>query len=474
MSDYKQNAVILNNKLIIRKKWIYSSVLSALAVLACGTARAELPQGGFIQTCERLNGITGVAPTTPTTAQTNFKAICSGPAGGVAGVGDAADNTAVSALRHEEAAAEGTTTQQSSQKQVSNLQERMEEVREDDGTNDSSSALLESSRRSFFINGGFRNGEGEKTNDDAGFGNGVTPGTLADPERATVVQGERAFDTDGQEITVGMDYRLEDEKTIVGAALGYDQREVEFTDQSATDDIGNNLHGGVESDGVHISGYMTRALSDTAYLDGVVSVGNSDLTITRPVPKINATGDGPAAAYDKATGKPGSTQFSASLGGGYDINSGDMTITPYARMDYTKTSIDAYEETLATTSEGMALRVAKQEADSLLGSAGVKASKPIRSESGTVFVPQASVELGHEFSNDPRNIEATLVAADGLTGIAPSVVRTSDPDRNHVKLGAGVSAVFSKGRSGFVHLESIQGNDQYSDTAVKFGYRMEF
>lgn len=450
-------------------KFFYVGLIS---ILASNNAMAELPQGGFIQTCERLNGITGTAPATLSTAQSNFKAICSGPAGGVAGITDANDNTAVSALRHEEAAAGGTTTSQSSQKQVSNLRERMDEVREEDTT--ASSDLLENSRRSFFINGGFRNGEAKKTNDETGFGNGVTAGTPTDPERATIVQGERAFDIDGQEVTVGMDYRLEDEQTIVGASLGFDRREAKFTDQSALDDSGNIIEGGVESKGTYISGYVTRALSDTAYLDGVISVGNSDLTITRPVPKINATGDGPAATYDTATGKPGSTQFSASLGGGKDILYDDVTITPYARVDYTRTSIDAYEESLPTTSEGMALRVAKQEADSLLGTVGVKASKPMRTEAGTVFVPQASIEIGHEFSNDPRNIEATLVAADGLTGIDPSVVRTSDPDRNHAKLGFGVSAVFSKGRSGFVQFETIQGNDQYSDASVRVGYRVEF
>lgn len=470
MGSHKQALITLKVKPPVSSKWVYGGLLSAVAAFSSNSAIAELPQGGFIQTCERLGP---AAPATLSDAQSNFKAICSGPSGGVAGVPDADDNVAVSALRHEETAAGGTTTRQSSQKQVSNLRERMEDVREEEKSTDSN-ALLENSRRSFFINGGFRNGEGKKTNDETGFGNGVTPGTPTDPERATVVQGERAFDVDGQELTLGMDYRLEDEKTIVGAAVGIDQREAKFTDQSAEDGSGNKVNGGVESEGMHVSGYVTRALSDTAYLDGVISLGNSDLTITRPVPRINATGDGPAGTYDKATGKPGSTQFSASLGGGYDINHNDMTITPYTRMDYTRTSIDAYEETLAKTSEGMALRVAKQKVDSLLGTLGIKASKPMRTTSGTVFVPQASIEVGHEFSNDPRNIEATLVAADGLTDIDPSVVRTSDPDRDHVKLGIGTSAVFSKGRSGFVHVESIQGNDQYSDTAVKFGYRMEF
>ncbi|MGB5598316.1 MAG: autotransporter outer membrane beta-barrel domain-containing protein, partial [Thiothrix litoralis] len=134
----------------------------------------------------------------------------------------------------------------------------------------------------------------------------------------------------------------------------------------------------------------------------------------------------------------------------------------------------AYTETATAGSEGMELAVKEQEVESLLGSVGVRVSAPVRKSSG-VFVPQASVELVREFANDPRTIEASILAAEGLSGItATPAVTTSEPDRNYAKLGVGVSALFSKGRSGFVHVDSLQGSDDISDTAVRVGYRMEF
>ena len=120
----------------------------------------------------------------------------------------------------------------------------------------------------------------------------------------------------------------------------------------------------------------------------------------------------------------------------------------------------------------MALSVEKQSINSLVGVLGIRTSYPISSSSG-VFVPQASVELNRQFKKDERFINATLPVATGLGTDAPST-QTSQLDRTYLKLGLGVSALFPNGHSGFVQVESLQGSDDLSDTAIKAGYKLEF
>jgi outer membrane autotransporter protein len=68
-----------------------------------------------------------------------------------------------------------------------------------------------------------------------------------------------------------------------------------------------------------------------------------------------------------------------------------------------------------------------------------------------------------------------LPAAGGINSVTANPnTQTSEIDRNYLKLGLGVSAVFPKGRSGYLLVESLQGNDDLSDTAIKAGFRLEF
>ena len=458
-----------------RKEWINRSsyLLSGLSLLFSSAAMAEFPQGAFIETCEALYGYGSsgsAAPDRPTVAQTNLKTLCNSD-NGIIRLSDAEDNTAVAALRHEEVALQGTLALRSAASQTDNVRERMAEIRKVPVQQN----WHRTSRNTFFINGSANNSQGDATNDAAGFGSGITGDVrFTDPLRAAIVQGQRAFEADGQHLTLGMDRRLDDKQSLVGAAVGIGKQDGKFTDQTALDDNGNTLNGGVKAQGVYASAYATRMLSDAAYLDAVVTLGSSDLTVTRPVPKANAAGNGRADTYATAVGKPNSTVAALSVGAGYDTQHRGVIVTPYSRVDYTRLSIDAYEETVPENALGTKLRVAGQDVDSLLGSVGVKISKPIWMKKGILVTPDASMEIGHEFANDARDITATLPAADGLTGVGSAVVRTSDPERNQVKLGVGVSARFAKDRFGSLQVNALRGNDQNTDTAIQAGYRMGF
>lgn len=436
-------------------------IVGSLALLP-NTVLAGLPSGGFLETCEALNGIAEYSGPRPATTpiRSNFTDICNSV---VTMSNTLDDDVPVSALRHEETAAQGSSTQSSTKKQQSNVQERLEEVRNE---------TVAIPRRGYFINGTFRNTEGQQSATEQEFGDSVR----AESQEQNFVQGERSFDADSQGFTVGTDYRLDNNKTVVGIAFGYEERDLSFTDQNKnTVDVNDKrISGGVDTQSTHFTAYVTHAINDTAYVDASVSIASSDIDTKRPVPMAREDGGGPADHYSTAKSSTESTSYSASLGAGRDINLDSTTLTPFARWDYSKIQIDPYTEETEKLADAMKLSMQEQNITSSVGTIGVRASRAIRTEKA-VIVPQASVSLSREFSNDSRAIVATLPAAAGLDLTDPeAVVHTNNPDRNYAKLSAGVSAVLSQGQSAFVQVDSLQGHDYLDDTTFRLGYRIEF
>ena len=441
-----------HTKLPISKKLILTSLL---ITIYSQLAHADLP-APYKEICIGLSQTENL-----TQAQQNFQNICNN----IVARPDAEDNTAVAALRHEEVAAQGTAAIESANQHTNNLHKRIATLRQSSqggGAGDEQNELLDSSRWSFFANGGTNKGKRTQTVDVAGT-NG-----LGDASQ-DIVQGERALDFDGNELIIGVDYRFPGEKLILGSALGYNQQNNEF----------QNQNGKTELQGYFVSAYATYLPSDQSYLDGMMTIGNNAIDASRPIPVDD---NGTIRATDGlAFTNTDSQQLSISLGGGYEFNSGNITITPYTRLDYTKTDIDGYTETVADNggasgrdSRGMAITVEDQGIDSLIGSLGIRASYPISTANG-VFVPQASAEAIHQFRYDERLIDASLPAANGVQGIVtnPST-ETSELDRNYLKLSLGVSAIFAQGRAGFVQLESLLGSDDFEDNSLKMGLRVEF
>ena len=455
-----------NTKLVLAMAFV-SGVASS------GVALAELPTP-YLQVCLNLPSPPGPGATPSdgwldlTDEQQNFKDICNN----IAGQSDDEDDTAVAALRHEEVAAQGAAAIESSKRHMSNVSARINAVRQaaSGGGAGDENKLLESSRWGGFANGNFNKGDRTQTVDVSGA-QGLGDASVEASTIGGVVQGERAFDFEGQDLSLGVDYRFPGEKMILGAALGHNQQESDFTTEAGDTDL----------KGYHISAYSTYLLSETTYIDGVISFGNSDIDASRPVPVFDSKDKTVVSDGGLAFANTSAKQLSVSLGAGYEFNTGSLNVTPYTRFDYSKTDIDGYTETVRDNggasrfdSSGMVISVADQSIDSLIGTLGIKASYPISTSSG-VFVPQASVELKHQFRNDERFIEAKLPVASDVNGVTVNPnTQTSEPDRNYVRLGLGVSAVFPNGRSGFVQLESLQSSDDFSDTAIKAGFRMEF
>lgn len=432
------------------------SSIGFLGIIMAEQVKADLPDP-YKQVCVELQTPSGNYDYDLTLAQRNFVNVCNA----IADLSNDTDDALVASLRHEEAAAQGSSTLKTSQQQMANLAQRLAILHKNHNQggsagDDSQANVLDANRWGIFINGDLNNGNRKKTVDITGT-NGL--GDASIENSGMVSQGERAYEFNNKQVTMGADYRLPSEKFILGAALGFNRQDGSFKSDAGTIDL----------NGHHLSLYGTYVLSDQAYLDGTLGFGKNKIKSSRLVPKAGLT------EFGRAFAKPDSNQLTASIGGGYDMPNGKYTITPFTRFDYTKTSIDAYTETVdSAASQGMALAVEKQDVQSLVGNLGVRVSSPMQTSSGLI-IPQASIELAHEFKNDARDIEARLLITDNVQNItANPVAATADPDRTLVKVGLGVAAMFGKGQSGFAQIESIQSSKDFKDTAFKFGYRAEF
>jgi len=304
---------------------------------------------------------------------------------------------------------------------------------------DDENSLLENSRWGFFANG------------DYAFGNEDRGDDLAEKG------GDRNFDFNSTGLTFGADYRFPGEKMIAGAALGYKDFDSDFTTQS----------GGTSIKGYNLSAYGTYLLSDKAYLDATIGLGNNKLDARRPVNNDGSRGIGNNKTF--AIAKPDASEFVFSVGGGYEFYKGEWSLTPYGRMDYIKGTIDSYTESASHVSASTSLfQIDKQNVEALTSTLGIKASRVISTSSG-VFVPYASAEWKHDFKERGAILGSSIYLNDKF-----EEGNRSEFDKNYYNLGVGVSAQFPKGRSAFLSVESRQGDSVVENTAIRAGIRLEF
>ena len=307
--------------------------------------------------------------------------------------------------------------------------------------------LLKNSRWSLFANGEFAFGKKNR-----GFD-------------GTVSSGDRNFDFNSKGLTIGADYRFPGEKLIAGVALGYKDFDADFTSQE----------GYTNTTGYNVSVYGTYLLSDKAYVDGVIGLGKDSINSRRPVNNDGTGGIGDQTTF--AIGNPDAQEFTVSVGGGYDFNKREWTFSPYGRLDYTKGKIDKYKEIASHSSARTSMfEIDRQSIESLTSSLGLKASRVYSTPKG-VIIPFASLEWKHEFKGRGAiSGQSIFLQENPELGVAPgfSEDHSTNIDKNYYKIGAGVSAVFPKGRSAFFNLESRLGDSTIKDNVVRAGYRWEF
>lgn len=291
-------------------------------------------------------------------------------------------------------------------------------------------------RMSFFINGDI--GGGEK--DSSG--------------------GEDGFEFGSAGLTIGVDYRVNNQ-AVLGVAAGFNGSESEFVTSSTV--AGGKLDG----ENVNISTYGLF-FRDNFFVDGILTYGTGSYDLSRRVViESNGTNADNNGADRTAKSSTDSTQIAMSFSGGMEFSKGSVLMAPYVRGSYLQVDVDGYEEDGAGSLD---LRVESQEIESITSALGFRVSMA-KSLSSSVIVPQARLEWIHEFSDDEREIKSAYVH-DPRNNTLLAV--TDAPDRDYFSLGVGVSSVFQNGAQAFVDIKTLLGMDDVSETVLTLGGRMEF
>jgi len=256
---------------------------------------------------------------------------------------------------------------------------------------------------------------------------------------------EPGYDFHTAGITVGVDYRFTDQ-LVLGVAFGYLHTKASY-------DLSVGSSG---ANGYDLSAYGTFYILDRLYLDAIVTGGWNTYNNERNIPDATAT----------ANSNTNGTQFSVSVGAGYNFNIGAFGFGPTARVNYIHVHIDGYQETGATPFN---VTVGSQNVESLTTDFGGQATYAISVPWG-VLAPFLRLEWEHQYLGNSRTVTGSLVAS-------PSTVvsnQTPSPDRDYLRLGAGLSGTFRRGVSAFLDFDTVVGQSGFSSYAFNSGVRFEF
>lgn len=278
---------------------------------------------------------------------------------------------------------------------------------------------------------------------------------------------EPGFDFDSWSIVSGADYRLS-EQMVLGFAFSY-----AMTDSSVDYDRGD-----IEVDGIGGSVYGFYYTGDF-YFDAIAGYSYGDYNTTRNLSyTVAAKAGGVTRVNQGFSGNTNSDDINISLGTGYNAKVASFFITPNAQLQYVRSEIDSYTESLQGSNTnagfGLTLRVDDQEITSLNSTLGLMVNRPVNTSQG-VFTPYLKADYIHEFDNDSREITAHFATVrsefDELNTI---VIPTDAPDRDYFDVGAGLSTVFPGGLQCFLDYNTVLGYDDLTVHRITAGLRFEF
>ncbi len=262
---------------------------------------------------------------------------------------------------------------------------------------------------------------------------------------------EDGFDFDTAGATLGVDYRLLDE-LVIGTAFTYSHFDADFSTSSV------NAGGDSKTNGYVFSLYSTYFIEDF-YVEGIGSIGWNDYDFKRKIefPGTNRT----------AKGDTDATQYSFTIGTGYNAHIKSFDFGPYARLSYLKLDIDGFKESGAG---GLNLEVEGQDVKSLITALGLRASKKYSWDYG-VWFPQIRGEWDHEFENDAKTTRTQYVNDPFNT---PLFIRNESPDRDFFRLGFTLANVSAGGTQVFFDYETFLGLRDISNHVFTIGARHEY
>ncbi|MCL1526428.1 putative Ig domain-containing protein [Xanthomonas nasturtii] len=274
------------------------------------------------------------------------------------------------------------------------------------------------------------NSEGVQGQGDLGLwiGGAIRSGSL---NRQTNSNGVD-FQTDG--LSVGADYRVA-QSLAIGAGLGWGR------DDSDVGTRGSRSKGTAYTMALYASFHPGKAF----FFDTLVGYQMLSYDLRRFVTDDSSLAEG------NRDGK----QWIASVSTGADLQRGDLQITPYARMDVARATLDGYAEDGVAP---FALRYADMDVATTTGNLGLRLEWR-REVAWGRLTPQLRVEYQRDFQGRG---DATLSYAD-LSGGPFYRTAQSAFDRNRLMVGIGAALLTEQGLSTRLEYRGITDGDSNND-----------
>lgn len=289
-------------------------------------------------------------------------------------------------------------------------------------------------RIGIFVNGTYSTGDKDATANEDGFN----------------------FDTWG--LTAGVDYRFT-EDLVFGLAMGYSENDTQI------DRSGGNL----DTNTFSTSLYGTYYANERLYIDGILTYSNNDYDQKR---KINySIGDIPV--QQTASADYDGSQWSAAIGGGYQLSDGPWSYGPTLRLEYLSASVDAYAEKISDPNRpggGWAARLNKLDHESLSSSMGFDVARAVSMDWG-VLSPQLNLSWIHEFKDDALAVNGTFVEDPHRHQFN---IIGDRPDSDYFNARVAVAAQMAGGTSAFLYYNKVFGYKDLDVDSVGAGVRMAF
>jgi outer membrane autotransporter protein len=264
--------------------------------------------------------------------------------------------------------------------------------------------------------------------------------------RTTNLGSLQNYNNDAGGFLVGADYRWS-ENFVTGLYGGYDYSYAEY-------------NGGGSAKGNSFSfGTYASYEKDGYYADAVIGGGYTGFQTQRSIQfsTIDRT----------ASADPNSGQFTAGINLGKDFEVGKFTLGPIVGAQYTYAGIGSFTESGA---ESLNLSLGQENANSLRSTLGGRVAYTWNLNQKIALIPEVRMFWQHEFLNNPRTINASL---DG--GSSPSFgFETTDPYRNSVFAGAGVTAQFGERWNASLFYNVNFGSQTYQNNMVSAGLNFSF
>ena len=261
-------------------------------------------------------------------------------------------------------------------------------------------------------------------------------------------------------ITAGADYRWSD-NIVFGVAFGF---------SSASTEINQN-GGKLDSSGLIMSVFGSFYSGTNIFLDGSISLGRTGYDQER---NIRYTLGGGTSVNQTAFSEFDGDEIALTIGGGYEIFRGPLTLIPAVRLEYITTELDDYREDKVShpgaAGSGWAIEVDGQEYNSLVTALGGQAIY-VMNQSWGVLTPTAGFEWVHEFEDSDGAVTGRFL---GDPAGGTFRLNTDKADSDYFNLSVGATAVLAGGRSGFISYKKALDFRELTHDAFNVGVRMEF